>query len=259
MPQIVCEGVEKQFGEGEGSVRALTDIDLVVEDGEMVALVGPSGCGKTTLLRTVAGLTPPSAGEVWIGERSVWAGDGVDPAAVAGLAVVFQEANLLPWMTVAENIALPLRVRGVGRGDRTARAEAMCALMGIEGFGPHRPSELSIGMAQRAAIGRALIADPDVLLLDEPFGALDAITRDTMNLELQDVWLRHPSTCLLVTHSIAEAVFLADRVVCLSARPGRVAGETVVGFDRPRAIDLQHTVEFQDLVRSIRTMLATAS
>jgi len=259
MPRITFGGVDKQFGEGDGAVRALTDIDLVIEDGELVALVGPSGCGKTTLLRTVAGLTPPTSGEVRIADRSVWADDRADPDAVGGLAVVFQEANLLPWLTVAENIALPLRVRGVDKASRRARAEAMCTLVGIEGFGDHRPSELSIGMAQRAAIGRALIAGPEVLLLDEPFGALDAITRDTMNLELQEVWLRHPSTCLLVTHSIAEAVFLADRVVCLSARPGRVAGETAVSFDRPREIDLQHTTEFQDLVRSIRTMLATAS
>ncbi len=259
MPRIGFDGVDKVFGEGDGAVHALTAIDLEVEDGELVALIGPSGCGKTTLLRIVAGLTPPSTGEVQIGERDVWATGRPDPAAVGDLAVVFQEAHLLPWLSVVDNIALPLQVRGVDKAARRSRAEAMCSLVGIEGFGRHRPSELSIGMAQRAAIGRALIADPDVLLLDEPFGALDAITRDTMNLELQDVWLRHPSTCLLVTHSIAEAVFLADRVVCLSARPGRVAGETVVPFERPRVIDLQHTTAFQSVVRSIRSMLAEAS
>ncbi len=256
MPQIVLEGVEKQFGEGPSAVQALQGIDLTVHDGEVVAVVGPSGCGKTTLLRAVAGLTPPSVGQVRIADRSVWDGERVAPTAVAGLAVVFQQANLLPWLSVAENVAFPLRLRGVGQGERRERALAMLALVEIEGFGDHRPSELSVGMAQRAAIARALIAEPDVLLLDEPFGALDAITRDTMNLELQRVWLHHPATAVLVTHSITEAVFLADRVVCLTGRPGQVAGETTVPFPRPRSIDLQHTADFQAMVREVRHQLA---
>ncbi len=259
MPRIVVQDLDKHFGEGASEVRALRGIDLTVEDGEVVAVVGPSGCGKTTLLRAIAGLTPPTAGEARIGERAVWDGDRVDPAAVAGLAVVFQEAHLLPWLSVVENVALPLRLRGEGREVRRARALEMLALVEVDGFGDHRPSELSVGMAQRAAIARALIAEPDVLLLDEPFGALDAITRDTMNLELQRVWLRHPATSVLVTHSISEAVFLADRVVCLTGRPGRVAGNTAVPFPRPRPIDLQHTAPFQDLVRTVRHHLAEAA
>ncbi len=259
MPGIGFHGVEKTFGDGPGAVRALTPIDLDIADGEHVAVIGPSGCGKTTLLRILAGLSEPTSGRVTIGANDVWSEGRPDAETVAGLAIVFQEAQLLPWRSVAENIALPLRLRGVGRDERRARAVEMSARLEIDGFEDHRPSELSIGMRHRAAIGRAFIADPTVLLLDEPFAALDAITRDTMNLELERMWLEHPSTCLLVTHSISEAVFLADRVVCLSARPGRVAGETVVPFPRPRTVDLQHSQEFQGVVRSIRSMLAEAA
>jgi NitT/TauT family transport system ATP-binding protein len=259
VPTIGCTGIEKRFGEGPGAVQALEPVDLHLDDREFVALVGPSGCGKTTLLRVIAGLTPPTAGEARVGDRPVWEDGTADPEAVAPLAVVFQEAQLLPWMNVEDNIALPLRLRGEGRQARRAQAREMCELLEIGGFEEHRPSELSIGMRQRAAIGRALIARPDILLLDEPFAALDAITRDALNLELQRVWLHRPLTCLLVTHSMVEAAFLADRVVCLTARPGRVAGETVVPFERPRSIDLQHTTEFQEVVRSIRSMLSAAA
>jgi NitT/TauT family transport system ATP-binding protein len=258
VPTIACTGIEKRFGDGPGAVQALEPVDLHLDECEVVALVGPSGCGKTTLLRVIAGLTPPSAGEAKVGDRPVWDGGTADPAAVAPLAVVFQEAQLLPWMTVEDNIALPLRLRGEGKAERRRQAREMCELMEIEGFGAHRPAELSLGMRQRAAIGRALIAEPDILLLDEPFASLDALTRDSMNLELQRLWLRRPVTCLLVTHSIVEAAFLADRVVCLTPRPGRVAGETVVPFERPRDLDIQHTAGFQDVVRSIRAMLSAA-
>jgi NitT/TauT family transport system ATP-binding protein len=259
VPTIGCTGIEKRFGDGSGAVDALEPVDLHLAEREVVALVGPSGCGKTTLLRVIAGLTPPTAGEARVGGRPVWEGGVADPEAVAPLAVVFQEAQLLPWMNVEDNIALPLRLRGEGKAARRAKAREMCELMEIGGFEAHRPEELSIGMRQRAAIGRALIAGPEVLLLDEPFAALDAITRDAMNLELQRVWLHRPLTALLVTHSIVEAAFLADRVVCLTSRPGRVAGETVVPFERPRSIDLQHTTGFQEVVRSIRSMLSAAA
>lgn len=220
-----------------------------------MALVGPSGCGKTTLLRVLGGLTPPTAGDVQADGRAVWAGDRPDRAALTGLSMVFQEANLLPWFSVAENIALPLRLRSVGRVDRAEEARRLCDLVGIAGFEDHRPAALSIGMRHRAALARALVESPSVLLLDEPFAALDALTRETMNLELERIWLARPCTAVLVTHAISEAVFLADRVVSLSARPARVRAVTEVRFPRPRRLDLQHEPEFQELVRAIRAHL----
>ncbi len=259
MPAVDLVGVGKRFGDGSRSVLALEPIDLAIEPEEIVALVGPSGCGKTTLLRTIAGLTKPSEGEVAVDGRSVWVDGRPNGAALDHLAVVFQEANLLPWMTVEANVALPLRVRGVARAERLARAAALCELTGIGGFERRRPAELSIGMRQRAAIARGLIGSPTVLLLDEPFAALDALTRDTLNLELQRVWTERPCTMVLVTHSISEAVFLADRVVSLTARPGRVAGTTDVPFCRPRPLDVQHTTEFQGIVRHIRKLLEEAA
>ena len=237
---------------------ALAPIDLALQQGEIVAVVGPSGCGKTTLLRILAGLTPPSAGRVRVRGREVWDGPRPDPDTLRELALVPQEANLLPWMSVAANVALPLRLRGMGRRDRLARARELCQLTGIGGFERRRPGELSVGMRQRAAIARALIEGPRILLLDEPFGALDAITREAMNLELERVWRSRPCTFVLVTHSITEAVYLADRVVSLTARPGRVAGITRVPFERPRPIEIHHTAEFQDIVRSVRRLLAEA-
>lgn len=242
---IELTAVEKHFGAGDDAVAALGPLDLEFGDEEIVALVGPSGCGKTTLLRVLAGLTAPSAGGVLAS----------DPEALSKLAMVFQEANLLPWFTIAENIALPLRVRGVSRAERRAEAERLCELVGIAGFERRRPDELSIGMRHRAALARSLVETPRILLLDEPFAALDALTRETMNVELERVWLTRRCTAVLVTHSITEAVFLADRVVSLTARPAQVAAITDVRFGRPRPVELQHEPEFQALVRSVRSHL----
>jgi NitT/TauT family transport system ATP-binding protein len=258
MPDVDLAGVEKRFGTGSRAVDALAPVDLAIEHEEIVALVGPSGCGKTTLLRIIAGLTAPTAGDVRVDGRPVWVGGRPNPAAVSELAVVFQEATLLPWMSVEANVGLPLRLRKVPRAEREARARALCDLTGIGGFEQRRPAELSIGMRQRAAIARGLIESPLVLLLDEPFAALDALTRESLNLELQRVWTEKPCTMVLVTHSISEAVFLADRVVSLTVRPGRVAGISEVPFARPRSLDLQHTPEFQGIVRHVRKFLDEA-
>ena len=242
---IKLTGVEKRFGARDDVVLALGPLDLELGDREIVALIGPSGCGKTTLLRILAGLTLPTAGEV-VAE---------DPDALRKLAMVFQESNLLPWFSVADNIALPLRVHGVSKAERRAEAARLCELVGIEGFEHRRPDELSIGMRHRAALARALVEEPQLLLLDEPFAALDAMTRETMNVELERVWLARPCAAVLVTHSINEAVFLADRVVSLSARPGQVVAITDVPFPRPRPVHVQHEPEFQVLVRRVREHL----
>jgi NitT/TauT family transport system ATP-binding protein len=236
----------------------LRDINLAIPRGAVVGIMGQSGCGKTTLLRVLAGLTPPTAGAVDLDGRPVWSDGRADRAALSSVAMVFQEANLLPWASVEDNVALPLRLRGVGRAERRDRARALCALTGIEGFEARRPDELSIGMRARAALARALIVEPRVLLLDEPFAALDAITRDAMDEELQRVWMLRPTTAVLVTHSMAEAVLLADRVVSLSTRPARVVGVVDVPFPRPRSLDLEHTPAFQDLVRTLRDRLRAA-
>jgi NitT/TauT family transport system ATP-binding protein len=226
---------------------------------EVVAVVGASGCGKTTLLRMAAGLTPPTSGDVCVDGRSVWRAGRPDGEALDTLAVVFQDPNLLPWFSVEENIALPLRLRGVARSERLDRARELCAFTGLAGFEGVRPAALSGGMRQRAALARALVASPRLVLLDEPFASLDALTRDAMNLELQRIWVEKPSTAIIVTHSISEAVMLADRVVALTPRPACVAGTVDVPFDRPRPLELQTSPGFQQLVGQVRDLLQVAS
>lgn len=259
MADVELRGVAKRYESRAGAVDALAPIDLDVQRGEVVAVVGPSGCGKTTLLRSIAGLTRPTAGTVRVDGHALWAGRRPDPAALASLAIVFQDANLLPWLTVEDNIALPLKLRGMGRHERRSAARALCERTGLEEFGRHRPSELSIGMRQRVALARALVGSPRLLLLDEPFASLDAMTRDAMNLELQRVLCDSGCTAILVTHAMAEAAFLADRVVTMSARPGRVLDVTDVSFPRPRAMALQHTAGFQGLVKQLRDSLSVAA
>ena len=239
-------------------MTAVESVDLEVATNEVVAMVGASGCGKTTLLRIVAGLTAPTSGEVLVDDSPVWVADRPDRDVIGSLAIVFQESNLLPWYTVDANIALPLRMRGVPKVERLARARELCELTGLGGFEKMRPAALSRGMKQRASLARALVASPRLVLLDEPFASLDSLTRDAMNLELQRVWLHKPSTAILVTHSIIEAVMLADRVVTLSPRPARVVGSVDVPFARPRPLEVQYTTEFQDIVHTVRDQLAEA-
>ncbi len=256
---IELKAVEKIYAAAGASVHALAPADLAIAEGEFVVLLGPSGCGKTTLLRMIGGLLAPSAGELMIEGKSLWRADGRRSDATSDLGMVFQDANLFPWLSIADNITLPLELKGVSRAEQRAQAERLCQLVGIDGFGDRWPRELSGGMRQRAAIARALSYDPRILLMDEPFGALDAMTRETMNLELQRIWLATRKTIVLVTHSISEAVFLADRIVLLSPRPGRIDTVLDVPFARPRSADLQTSQEFQEIVRGLRQRLAEIS
>ncbi len=255
VPDISLAGVAKRYESRGESVLAVDRTDLRIPGGEFLVLLGPSGCGKTTMLRMIAGLIRPSAGGIHIGERDLWRGDRRDDAAVNELGVVFQEANLFPWFSIEKNVALPLRLRGVPRDERLAKARELCRLVGIAGFERSWPRQLSGGMRQRAAIARALSRDPNILLMDEPFGALDAITRDQLNLELQRLWMAQACTVVFVTHSIAEAVFLADRILLLSPRPGRIDTELRVPFPRPRPTSIQSEPAFQEIVRELRERL----
>ena len=250
--EIELIGVEKRFEIDEGTVHAVARTDLAVGKRECVVLLGPSGCGKTTILRMVSGLLQPTAGTVRVGGRDLWLGAQRDQEALQDLGVVFQEANLFPWLSIEKNIALPLKLRGSSKDERLAKAHELCKLVGITGFEKRWPRELSGGMRQRAAIARALSYDPQILLMDEPFGALDAMTRDQMNLEIQRIWMTSGCTIVFVTHSIPEAVFLADRIILLSPRPGRIHSITEVKFERARDMKIQTTPEFQDIVRNLR-------
>jgi NitT/TauT family transport system ATP-binding protein len=248
-------GVDKVYPTRRGAVRALQNVDLDIRAGEFVSLVGRSGCGKTTLLRVLSGLLAPTTGVVEAGGRPVWVGGRRDDAAFESFGLVFQEANLFPWFTVLDNVALPLKLRGESKARRRARARELCATVGLSGFEDGYPRELSGGMRQRAAIARALACDPTVLLMDEPFGALDALTRDRMNLELQQIHAASGATVVFVTHSIPEAVFLADRVVLLTPRPGRIRSVTEITLPRPRSLETETGAEFGRFVRDLRREL----
>jgi NitT/TauT family transport system ATP-binding protein len=232
------------------------DIELDVGRGEFIAILGPSGCGKTTLLRMIGGLIAPTQGDVRMSGQSILQHSSAAQSKLGELAFAFQESRLFPWFTIEENIALPLRVRRVAAHERMARARELCQLVGLKGFETARPGQLSGGMRQRASLARALSVSPKLLLLDEPFGALDAMTRDQMNIELQRICATTNATVVLITHSIAEAVFLADRVVVLTPRPGRIHAIHKIGLARPRTIEMQETAEFQHHVRAIRTDIA---
>jgi NitT/TauT family transport system ATP-binding protein len=246
---IDVRSATKTYATGRGrSLTALQDMSLQVGRGEFVAILGPSGCGKSTVLRLVAALEKPDGGRVTI--------DGEPPSAVSAahrLGVAFQDHALLPWLDVAANVALPYRI--AGRSVDTARVASLIELVGLKGFEASRPKQLSGGMRQRAAIARALVLSPEVLLLDEPFGALDAVTRRQMNVELQRVWSAQRISTLLVTHDVAEALFLADRVVVMSGRPGRVVKTLQVPFERPRHPELMRTAAFHDLADELTATL----
>ena len=252
-PRLRIQGVGRDFHTRSGVTHAVSGVDLSIERGEFVAVIGRSGCGKTTLLRMIGGLLAPSAGTIEVDGNNLWKGETVESSAVTKLGFVFQESNLFPWFSVLDNIALPMKLRGVGKAERRARAAEFAALVGLGGFEKSYPRELSGGMRQRAAIARALSTEPELLLMDEPFGALDALTRERMNLELQRIVLETKSTVVFVTHDIPEAVFLADRVVHMTPRPGRIRQILPVPFDKPRGVLLQTETPFNDIVRQLRS------
>ena len=240
--------VSKEFGQGQ--VRALTDIDLEIRPGEFISLIGPSGCGKSTLLRIVGDLIQPSGGDVVVNGKSAH-----QARLDRDYGIVFQDAVLFDWRTVEKNIGLPLELMRWDRRKRGARVQELVDLVELKGFEKHHPWQLSGGMQQRVSIARALSFSPPLLLMDEPFGALDEMTRERLNLELLRIWEQSGSTVVFVTHSISEAVFLSTRVVVMSARPGRIVGVVHVDLPQPRTIETREDPVFADLIREVRRLL----
>ena len=243
------------YGRGADAVRAIEDVSFAIAKGEFVAVVGPSGCGKSSLMKLISGLHPPAGGRLSIEGKQV-----SGPLRSVGMA--FQNSNLLPWRTAIDNVLLPLEIvephRSRIRGERAKyreRARALLESVGLGGFTEKHPWELSGGMQQRTSICRALVHEPEILMLDEPFGALDAFTREELWCMLRDIQAERKVTVMLVTHDLREAVFLADTVYVMSNRPGRIALRKEVGIARPRDLDVTYTQEFQDIVHELRALI----
>jgi NitT/TauT family transport system ATP-binding protein len=246
---VAIDGVGKEYAGRGAPVRAIERVDFAAKRGEFVSIIGPSGCGKSTLLKIILGVVPPTAGDIRI--------DGKPLAALtAKVGMVFQAPALPPWRTVLRNVLLPIEALGLRAAEHAGRARELLALTGLAGFEDKYPRELSGGMQQRVAICRALIHEPELLLMDEPFGALDAMTREVMQGELTRIWKRTGKTILFVTHSIDEAVLLSTRVLVMSARPGRIVKEVAIPFGRERAGgDLRASAAFQSIARELRLSL----
>jgi NitT/TauT family transport system ATP-binding protein len=243
-PSIVLREVSKIYRRGNQTTHALDAVNLTIAAGEFVAIVGPSGCGKSTLLRLIAGLIPASGGEITIGERRVSKPDG-------GVGIVFQAPILLDWRTVIGNLLFPIEMQGRPVAPYQPIARRLLAQVGLADFADRYPYELSGGMRQRAAIARALVHDPVILIMDEPFGALDALTREQMRIDLEQLWLTSRKTVLFITHSIDEAVLLADRVVVMSPRPGRIERIIDIASPRPRGLEGRKRPEFVAISQEI--------
>jgi NitT/TauT family transport system ATP-binding protein len=245
---VQVDNVTKTFP--RGNVTALQDIDLELKPGEFVSLIGPSGCGKSTLLRVIGDLIPPTSGTVTVNGKPA-----KQARADRDYGIVFQDSVLFEWRTVEKNIQLPLELLGWDRAKRKARVQEMLDLVELQSFGGHYPWQLSGGMQQRASIARALAFEPKLLLMDEPFGALDEMTRERLNLELLSIWQQLQSTVVFVTHSISEAVFLSTRVIVMSPRPGRIAGSIDIDLPFPRTVETREAPRFFELVTEVRELL----
>lgn len=244
---IGIEDLSLIFQTRDGPVHALSDIKLDIQDGDFVSLIGPSGCGKTTLLRVIADLEQATAGKIQV--------NGVSPEQARlerAYGYVFQAASLYPWRTIAKNIALPLEIMGIDRATRKKRVSENLALVNLDGFDKKYPWQLSGGMQQRASIARALAVEPDLLLMDEPFGALDEIVRDHLNEQLLSLWSKTNKTVVFVTHSIPEAVYLSTHIVVMSPRPGRIHDVIVSDLPKDRTLDIRETPEFLKLANRVR-------
>jgi NitT/TauT family transport system ATP-binding protein len=246
---IKLDGVQKIYRARGEDIVALSDVTMEIGEGEFVSLVGPSGCGKTTLLKILAGLHEEDGGEVRIGGGSA----SFDPSRDVGM--VFQQALLLKWRKILDNVLLPAEILGLPLAAARDRAKDLLAMVGLDGFEDKYPYELSGGMQQRAAIARSLVHDPKLILMDEPFGALDALTRDRMNLELMRIWQESRKTIVFVTHSIPEAIFLSTRVVVLTARPARMADNFKIAMAMPRKLDFKTHKKFGDYSRRVYRLL----
>jgi NitT/TauT family transport system ATP-binding protein len=245
---IQAHGLSKTYVTGSGEVTALKGLDFEIYDGEFVSVVGQSGCGKSTLLKLLAGLLPYTAGSVKLNGKPL-------RGATREAAVVFQSPVLLPWRTVLDNVLLPIEFRKLPMASYRQSAVALLDMVGLSEFAHRYPFELSGGMQQRAAIVRALVQDPQLLLMDEPFGALDAMTREQMNLELIRIWSQSRKTVIFITHSIAEAIFLSDRVIAMTARPGSIAEIIAIDLPRPRELSLINTDRFGRYAARLRSLL----
>lgn len=252
-PRIIVDirNLSLIFTAADKPVTALDGIDLKIDVGDFVSLIGPSGCGKTTLLRVIADLEQPTSGDITV--------NGLTPEAARrkrAYGYVFQAPALYPWRTVERNVTLPLEIIGIDKAERQRRSARQLALVGLAGFEKKYPWQLSGGMQQRVSIARALAFDPALLLMDEPFGALDEITRDHLNSQLSTLWRTTGKTCVFVTHSISEAVFLSTRIVVMSPRPGRILDVIDCGLPRERALEMRESKEFQDIAARVRHGLA---